>query len=560
MLSGNAFKQIEKRINSKSQDEIIEIAKNAGSKFIVATQMQDPESILKALIMAASIGLEGTILLSSEEKQIVDAVFGEKYSADMATIYDRIKRPITAKHFEYLQFFSTPNGMPMLSIAEPLLTYVLCFALIDGKLSSNLAEHLEQIFGIHLLTMHMNGDLDDFPSKYLRNKKSASAAKRASTNNRKKEADKYGIEVNDLDKHKKYLEAKKKMSTVRTSNSLKQVQKTFDSLKGYLDSESLSKECGDKIEVLIEKENKKKRMAAEQEKVRTEKEKEQREKRAEAQRIANEKKKIVLEQTKQYVKECLDSIEKLRKDGDLLITAKKEKLVQNTTERIEVLKKRIEENEKILGSLGFFALSEKKKIKSIISNANSEIFTLQADNYIPQIVSGWEAAINVAVKDYEKEIKSYLNSKYSIEFEEFAPKVDYSKPKKSTNRKINANTGGRTPTAMQLKISEIAEEVLTYLKVTKKKLTVSEMMEEIPCLAAIENCTPQYVVGIIRPFGNKGSGIISRTEIDGAAYFYYDGPTVKPEELYDVMTPYEIDEKFAHLEKPESPNINSIFN
>ena len=86
------------------------------------------------------------------------------------------------------------------------------------------------------------------------------------------------------------------------------------------------------------------------------------------------------------------------------------------------------------------------------------------------------------------------------------------------------------------------------------------MIEQIPCLIAIENCTSQYVMAIIRPLHDKGRGIISRTEIDGAAYFYYDGPTVKPEEMYEVMTPYEIDEKFAHLEKPKSPNINSIFN
>ena len=56
------------------------------------------------------------------------------------------------------------------------------------------------------------------------------------------------------------------------------------------------------------------------------------------------------------------------------------------------------------------------------------------------------------------------------------------------------------------------------------------MIEKIPALKAIPDCTPQYVMAIIRPLLIEG--IIARTEIEGAAYFYYDGPTVKPEELY----------------------------
>ena len=114
------------------------------------------------------------------------------------------------------------------------------------------------------------------------------------------------------------------------------------------------------------------------------------------------------------------------------------------------------------------------------------------------------------------------------------------------------------PSDAQVRFKKVTEGVLNYLSKTRKKFTLLEMIEKIPALKAIPDCTPQFVMAIIRPLLIEG--LIARTEIEGAAYFYYDGPTVKPEELYDVMTPYEIDEKFAHLEKPESPNINSIFN
>lgn len=83
--------------------------------------------------------------------------------------------------------------------------------------------------------------------------------------------------------------------------------------------------------------------------------------------------------------------------------------------------------------------------------------------------------------------------------------------KKNTNRK---------PTENQLKNKAVAEEVLDYLRTTGKKLQIKQMIKEIPCLASIENCTPQYVMAIIRPLYNKGSGVVGRVEEKGIAYFY----------------------------------------
>lgn len=81
--------------------------------------------------------------------------------------------------------------------------------------------------------------------------------------------------------------------------------------------------------------------------------------------------------------------------------------------------------------------------------------------------------------------------------------------------------GNRKPTAQQLKNKEVADEVIAYLTETKEHLQIKEMIKKIPCLAAIENCTPQYVVGVLRPYcESKGDGTIKKEEIKGTAYFY----------------------------------------
>ena len=81
--------------------------------------------------------------------------------------------------------------------------------------------------------------------------------------------------------------------------------------------------------------------------------------------------------------------------------------------------------------------------------------------------------------------------------------------------------GNRKPTAQQLKNKAVADEIIAYLIETKEHLQIKEMIKKIPCLAAIENCTPQYVVGVLRPYcESKGDGTIKKEEIKGTAYFY----------------------------------------
>lgn len=86
---------------------------------------------------------------------------------------------------------------------------------------------------------------------------------------------------------------------------------------------------------------------------------------------------------------------------------------------------------------------------------------------------------------------------------------------------IEKKNGTRKPTATQIKNKSVAEDIIAYLVETKEHLQIKEMIKKIPCLARIENCTTQYVVGILRPYcESKGDGTIKKEEIKGTSYFY----------------------------------------
>lgn len=86
---------------------------------------------------------------------------------------------------------------------------------------------------------------------------------------------------------------------------------------------------------------------------------------------------------------------------------------------------------------------------------------------------------------------------------------------------LEKKNGNRKPTAQQLKNKEVAEKVLEYLRTTGKKMQIKQMIKEIPALAEIPDCTPQYAMAIVRPM--KESGIVGRVEEKGTALFYAVG-------------------------------------
>lgn len=78
---------------------------------------------------------------------------------------------------------------------------------------------------------------------------------------RKKEAEKLGVELKDLDRHKVYLECKKQISNVSTTAAMREKIRRMETLSGYLDSDQILKDARVRLEELqrIEAEEKRRK-------------------------------------------------------------------------------------------------------------------------------------------------------------------------------------------------------------------------------------------------------------------------------------------------------------
>lgn len=180
---------------------------------------------------------------------------------------------------------------------------------------------------------------------------------------RKKEAEKYGVALADLDKHKAYLDAKSQKSTAKTSAAMKKAEKAFTAIKGYLDSADLAKACATVAAELKVKED---------EEARIKKEREEARKREEAERLrkaveAYEKELAEVTKVKEaYIAAETDSIEKNHKNAmDALKTNYDAACTKNKseTENASTEKTRLEQE---LEEAGLFAFSKKKQLRADI--------------------------------------------------------------------------------------------------------------------------------------------------------------------------------------------------
>lgn len=178
---------------------------------------------------------------------------------------------------------------------------------LDGEIFEKLAKHFAQWVdyaqNLHV-TIRDAKITVDIPQKYLTQKKHW--LELADTQRLNEDAKRYGISVEDVPKHRKYLEGKQKKASAKTSAAMKQAIKLLQELGGYLDSAELLAQAEDAAAQLqskeaeaerIRKAEEAQRKKEEAEKERIRKEKEAAEK-AEAERIAKEEAKKAAEKAK----------------------------------------------------------------------------------------------------------------------------------------------------------------------------------------------------------------------------------------------------------------------
>ena len=233
-----------------------------------------------------------------------------------------------------------------------------------GKMAGRLADWINYALNLHL-EIRENKDIsipmpDNYPSlmkewKHLADKKDKEA-----------EAKKLGVSLEDLDRHKEFIDICRKKDKAATSSEMIEIEKRFRALNGYLNSDELAWEAHAAVACLQEKEERK---AEEEEKKRQQEERERNQYYKDLSDWKSKCEQIEKERTcmvEEELKAIKDEIEKeLRKKYDPIL----EKLKGEIKEQED----RLSAAETKLTSLGLFKISEKKEQKAIIEDARNKI-------------------------------------------------------------------------------------------------------------------------------------------------------------------------------------------
>jgi hypothetical protein len=349
---------------------------------------------------------------------------------------------------------------------------------------------------------------------------------------RQLEASEYGVSLADLDKHKRYLQAKKDMVNAKTSVKMQDAKNKLLALKDYLDSASLASDCNEKISVLRAKEEEEKRIAKEKEEERKRKEEEER-------RIAEEKKKKEISENKGIVEGIWGSFNDFKANVTEAIQTEKENLTKKNREKIEKLLNEKEELLKERKALGFFKFSEKKQKDEKIKSIDCELEVLKASDYLEGKYQKLQSNADAAIKKYENDIKNYLDKKYNLGYN----------PKKTKGTTVSTEYN-----------DDVKSLILKILNDNKGKMTISQICEELESIGV--PLSNQRVSAVLRSLVE--SYIVIRTEERRMAFFEssYSGFS-KPKkqiksEVVANLEPYVLNPAYASLSCPCMPKLSEI--
>ena len=193
---------------------------------------------------------------------------------------------------------------------------------------------------------------------------------------RKKEAEKYGVSLADLDKYKAYLDAKSQKSTAKTSTAMKKAENAFTAIKGYLDSADLAKVCATIAAELKVKEDEEARIKKEREEARKREETERLRKAVEAYEkelaeVTKAKEAYIAAETESIEKKHKNDMDALKSDYDTACAKNK-----SETENASAEKARLEQE---LEEAGLFAFGKKKQLRADIEALAEKLRRLAAE-------------------------------------------------------------------------------------------------------------------------------------------------------------------------------------
>lgn len=164
MGRSNMFANIENKFEFAEKEEIVATALSSlGELFEAIDQMEDQVKF-GIMVIGAKLGVAGDGVLNSQEKELIDEVFGRIWNGSMEEIYDMVGADIQESDYDLVQNI-TQLGNP---VAMPFLYYTLSFAYIDGEIEDDVAERLDGLFGMNLLVDFMQSGEEEVPAPKIR--------------------------------------------------------------------------------------------------------------------------------------------------------------------------------------------------------------------------------------------------------------------------------------------------------------------------------------------------------------------------------------------------------
>ncbi len=163
MERSNMFANIENIFKFAEKEEIISTALSSLGELLNAIDHMDDQVKFGIMLVGAQLGVAGDGVLNSQEKELIDEVFGRIWNGSMSEIYDMVGVDIQESDYDMVQNV-IQLGNP---VAMPFLYYILSFAYIDGEIEDDVAERLDGLFGMNLLIDFMQSGAEEVTSSQI---------------------------------------------------------------------------------------------------------------------------------------------------------------------------------------------------------------------------------------------------------------------------------------------------------------------------------------------------------------------------------------------------------
>lgn len=333
---------------------------------------------------------------------------------------------------------------------------------------------------------------------------------------RKQEAERYGVSLANLDKHKIYLGAKSQKSSAKTSADMKKAEKAFDSVKEYLDSGELAKICADIAKKLKAKEDEEARAKRELEEARKKEEAEQLKKAVEAYEKevgeVNKARQVYINtETENINKKYNNAISKLKNNYDDS-RKKSEKEIKELSTSISLFEKELEET-------SLFAFGKKKQLREEIESFSQKIRILK--NEKNKLDSDYQSATSKEKSQKEASLKALRDN---AEKQYLMPSDPRKKEIKTKNESLNTKGNEHNISDRNANIAsnhtEIESVILDYLKDNNGMVfTATEILDNNGDI--LDDLSLPRLSSALRNLVDKG--LVEKTTEKRRIYYRYNG-------------------------------------